>query len=51
MSKSSKIKKEKVRKISEEEYVQYVTSLKETGQVCVEQKTQANETRENTVKA
>ena len=41
MSKSSKPKKEKVRKISEEEYAQYVSSLKGEWQVSVEAKPQA----------
>ena len=39
MSKPSKNKKDKVKKISEEEYLQYLSSLKEAGQVCVENKT------------
>ena len=36
MRKSSKNKKNKVPKITEEQYANYVNSLKEMGQVCVE---------------
>ncbi len=36
MSKSSKSKKDRVPKITEEEYTQYVNALKATGQVCVQ---------------
>ena len=36
MRKLPKNKKDKIKKISEEEYLQYLSSLKETGQVCVE---------------
>ena len=36
MRKSSKNKKKKVPKITEEQYANYVNSLKEMGQVCVE---------------
>ena len=39
MRKSLKTKKDKVKKISEEEYLQYLSTLKETGQVCVENQT------------
>ncbi|MBQ3220791.1 MAG: hypothetical protein IJB34_02365 [Clostridia bacterium] len=36
MSKSMKTKKSKVRKITEEEYIKYLSSLKGEGQVCAE---------------
>ena len=39
MSKSSKSKKNKVPKITEEEYVKYLSSLKDRGQVCSERQT------------
>jgi hypothetical protein len=39
MRKLPKNKKDKIKKISEEEYLQYLSSLKETGQVCVENHT------------
>jgi hypothetical protein len=51
MSKSSKNKKEKVKKISEEEYAKYVSSLKGEGQVCVENKMQPNTERNETLKS
>ena len=38
MGKSSKNKKNKVPKITEEEYVKYLASLKDEGQVRVERK-------------
>jgi hypothetical protein len=38
MSKSSKAKKNKVPKITEEEYAKYVSALKGEGQVCDEMK-------------
>ena len=51
MSKSSKNKKDKVRKISEEEYAKYVSSLKGEGQVCVESKPQPPITQTETLKS
>lgn len=51
MSKPSKHKKEKVKKISEEEYLQYLSSLKETGQVCVENKPTPQIKRVETLKS
>jgi hypothetical protein len=39
MSKSSKSKKNKVPKITEEGYVKYLSSLKDRGQVCSERQT------------
>jgi hypothetical protein len=50
MSKPSKPKKDKVKKISEEEYAQYVSTLKGEGQVCVETKPQPMENRVETIK-
>ncbi len=47
MGKSSKTKKNKVRKITEEEYVKYLSSLKEGEQVCNEQKMPTLQTTEN----
>lgn len=35
MTKSSKEHKNKVRRITEEEYINYLSSLKDEGQVCV----------------
>ncbi len=39
MGKSTKNKKNKVPKITEEEYVRYLSSLKDEGQVSIERKT------------
>lgn len=47
MGKSSKNKKNKVPKITEEEYVRYLSSLKDEGQVCVERKTVGVKTQPN----
>ncbi|MBQ8322754.1 MAG: hypothetical protein IJX91_02175 [Clostridia bacterium] len=51
MGKSSKNKKNKVPKITEEEYVNYLSSLKDGGQVCDEREIPPLQTRaENTEK-
>ena len=50
MGKSSKAKKNKVRKITEEEYTKYLSSLKEEEQVCNEQKIQLLQTGKNDIK-
>lgn len=48
MGKSSKNKKNKVPKITEEEYVRYLSSLKEEGQVSIERKTVGLKIQPNT---
>ena len=45
MGKVMKSKKQKVPKITEEEYAKYVASLKETGQVRVERQTSQPQTQ------
>ena len=47
MGKSTKNKKNKVPKITEEEYVQYLSSLKDEGQVSIQRKTIGVKTQPN----
>ena len=51
MGKSSKTKKNKVPKITEEEYAKYVSALKEGGQVCNQIKTPPQDKGAESIKA